>query len=221
MGEFNMSSLLKSVFRDFFLVGPHAGAHRVALRAAASLAVPLLILYFLDRTDLALYASFGAFAAVYGRYERYDLRIFMQATAGITIVISMLIGTITAYMDMPAVIRVFVISIIAALVTLLAFRLGWRPTGAMFAVFAGGAAASIPATNVSFVHVIIFGGGTVLFTVLLTALLALRRVPKHHLHLIPTLVAWQPKFIINAAMIFVASLSAGWLGLALLSDHWY
>ena len=43
---------------------PHA--HRVAVRAATSLLVPLLALWGLGRLDLSVYATFGAFASVYG-----------------------------------------------------------------------------------------------------------------------------------------------------------
>lgn len=58
---------------------PHAGDHRVALRAAVSVAVPLLALWTIDRLDLSVYASFGAFAALYGRRDAYPDRIRMAA----------------------------------------------------------------------------------------------------------------------------------------------
>ena len=43
---------------------PHA--HRVAVRAALAILVPLVVLAVIGRSELAAYASFGAFAAVYG-----------------------------------------------------------------------------------------------------------------------------------------------------------
>lgn len=91
-----MNPHLKTQMRNFYAIGPHAGAHRVALRAAVCLAGPLLLLYFLGRIDLAIYASFGAFAAVYGRNDTYAARVSMQAAAGTTIVVAMLLGTLTS-----------------------------------------------------------------------------------------------------------------------------
>ena len=42
-------------------VAPHAGAHRVALRAGTSVLVPLVVLQLLDRPEWSIYAAFGAF----------------------------------------------------------------------------------------------------------------------------------------------------------------
>lgn len=216
-----MSSNMYRTFNDFFTIGPHAGAHRVALRAAACLAIPLLILYIIDRTDLALYASFGAFAAVYGRNDSYAQRLSMQASAGFTIVAAMLIGTLLSYWNTPNALRVFVIAILAAVVTLVAFRLSWKPTGAMFAVFSSGACASIAATGMSFVHVIVVGGGTVLISLIVTASLSMLRVRPRELVHLPMVAPLLTKHVANAIMILVASALAGWAGLILFGDHWY
>ena len=40
-------------------VGPADRDHLIAMRAAVSVAVPLLTLFAFDRLDLAVYASFG------------------------------------------------------------------------------------------------------------------------------------------------------------------
>lgn len=146
------------------MVGPHAGAHRVALRVGACLAGPLLVLYLIGRIDLAIYASFGAFTGIYGRNDSYAQRIYMQATAGTSIVVAMLIGTLASYLNAPEALRVLVIALIAGLMTILAFCLAWKPTGSLFMVFGSGACASIPATGVSFLHVAIVAGGAVIFS---------------------------------------------------------
>lgn len=216
-----MNTNIQTLFRNFFMVGPHAGAHRVALRAATCLAAPLLILYFIGRTDLALYASFGAFAAVYGRNDSYAQRVFMQAAAGSAIVAAMLTGTLVSYLEIPNALRVVAIALIATLVTLVAHRLAWKPTGAMFAAFSSGACATIAATGASFAHVVIVGGGTVLFTLIVTTGLAIVRVPARTLIVAPITVQLKTRHYMNAVMVLVASLLAGWAGLLLFGDHWY
>ena len=80
------NSPTRTVLRNSYAFGPHQDAHYVAARAAISLAIPLLVLYMIDRSDLAMYASFGAFAAIYGRYDTNANRYRMQASAGLAIV---------------------------------------------------------------------------------------------------------------------------------------
>lgn len=55
---------MRKIRQAAIAIGPHAGAHRVALRAAISIAVPLLILLLLDRMDLSIYASFGSLTSL-------------------------------------------------------------------------------------------------------------------------------------------------------------
>ena len=45
---------------------PHAGAHRVALRAGVSVLVPLLVIAAIHRPEWTMYAAFGAFTSLYG-----------------------------------------------------------------------------------------------------------------------------------------------------------
>lgn len=79
--------------RRFVELGPHAGAHRVAVRAGVAMAVPLVALYVSGHIDLALYAVFGAFTALYGRSHTHLTRLRMQLTAGIALVFCVVIGT--------------------------------------------------------------------------------------------------------------------------------
>ena len=53
-----------SLRSDLLRVGPYDGAHRVAVRAGLSVAVPLLVLFATDRLAWSAYAAFGAFAAL-------------------------------------------------------------------------------------------------------------------------------------------------------------
>ncbi|MGB3330173.1 MAG: FUSC family protein, partial [Thermomicrobiales bacterium] len=216
-----MNSHAHAIARRFFTIGPHAGAHEAASRAAASVAVPLVLLYLIGRTDLSLYAALGAFTAVYGRYASYADRIAMQVLAGGVIVAAMLAGTLLSVVDAPATFRVLVVALIAGSVTYLADVLGWRPTGAMFAVFASGACASIPATGRSFAEVLLVGGGTVAISILITATLALRRVGLRDLVAIPVIVDPGPAGRRNALAVTIGAFLAGYAGLLLIGDHWY
>lgn len=202
-------------------VAPHNGDHRVALRAAISLAVPLLVLFFLGRLDLAIYASFGGFAALYGRYDGYADRVRMQVAAGAMMIAVMLIGTAVAVAGVPIAVRVLVVAIVASLVTLIAHAGRWHPPGALFAVFATGATASLPATPASFLTVVIVGGASAAFGVALTTIIAVVRSGGW-----PT-SARRQRLTISADAVAVAITVgagaglAGLAGLLLVGDHWY
>lgn len=57
--------------RTLLSMGPHGGAHRVALRAGISVLVPLLVLVVLGHVEWTPYAAFGAFTSLYGRRQRH------------------------------------------------------------------------------------------------------------------------------------------------------
>jgi Fusaric acid resistance protein-like len=130
--------------RDFLAFGPHAGAHRVALRAAASVALPLVVLYAIGHVELSLYAAFGAFASLYGRADRHAARGRMQLSAAAVLVACVVIGT--AVSTSPA--REWLILPVAALCAAAASAVSdaarWHPPGALFAVFAVAACAAVP-----------------------------------------------------------------------------
>lgn len=220
-GVDKLGSLVRTVAQNFFMVGPHAGAHRVAPRAGTCLAGPLLVLYLIGRIDLAIYASFGAFAGIYGRNDSYAQRIYMQATAGFSIVAAMVIGTLVSYLETPEILRIVAVALIAGIMTVLAYCLAWKPTGSLFMVFGSGACATIPATGTSFLHVTVVAGGAVLFSLCVTGVLALLKVPPRYLFMPPTIAPVQKRFVVNATLTFSASLIAGWLGLLLFETHWY
>lgn len=201
-------------------IGPHQGDHRVALRAALSIAVPLLILLLIDRLDLSVYASFGAFAALYGRLDPARVRLRMQASAGAVLLGSMLVGTALSFGGVPAPAAITVIAVLAAAVTLHAYRAQWHPPGALFAVFAVGACASFPARPASFADVLIVGAGSVLWSLGVTIVFALARrgmrSPRSKPRLSLGPVAWE-----MAATVGVAALLAGIAGWLLVGTHWY
>lgn len=208
------------VWTGVIRVGPHRGDHRVALRAVLSVGIPLLLLLALGRLDLSVYASFGAFAALYGRTDLPRTRARMQAVAGTVLVSCMLVGTALSALATPAIASVAVVAVLAAVVTLLAYRAQWHPPGALFAVFAAGATASFPATAETFLTVILVGGASVLWSLLVTTvfILARRGSWRRAARTRPLIgsVAWE-----MTATVGVAALLAGVAGALLVGTHWY
>ncbi|MBB3158841.1 putative membrane protein [Microbacterium proteolyticum] len=208
------------VWTGVIRVGPRAGDHRVAVRAVLSVCVPLLVLLLIGRLDLSVYASFGAFAALYGRADTPRTRVRMQATAGGILVAAMLVGTALSVLAIPALASVAVVAALAAAVTLFAYRAQWHPPGALFAVFAAGATASFPATGSTFATVLIVGGASVLWSLLVTVVFVLARRgswarPRRPRPPIGA-VAWE-----MTATVGVAALLAGIAGALLVGTHWY
>ena len=198
------------VWTGVIRIGPHGGAHRVAARAALSVGVPLLVLLLIGRLDLSVYASFGAFAALYGRLDPPRTRVRMQTTAGGILVLSMLLGTLLSALSAPPVVSVVVVAVMAAAVTLFAYRAQWHPPGALFTVFAAGA----------FGLVLLVGVSSVLWSLLVTTALVLsrrgswRRPSRQAPPIGP--VAWE-----MTATVGVAALLAGVAGTLLIGTHWY
>lgn len=208
------------VWTGVIRVGPHRGDHRVAVRAVLSVGVPLLVLLLIGRLDLSVYASFGAFAALYGRTDAPRTRVRMQATAGAILVAAMLVGTAVSALALPALASVVVVAVIAALVTLFAYRAQWHPPGALFTVFAAGATASFPATGATFLTVLLVGGASVAWSLLVTtAFVLIRRGswarPRRARPPIGS-VAWE-----MTATVGTAALLAGVIGVLLVGTHWY
>lgn len=208
------------VWTGVIRIGPHRGDHRVAARAALSVGVPLLVLLLIGRLDLSVYASFGAFAALYGRLDPPRTRVRMQATAGGILVLSMLLGTLLSALSAPPLASVVVVALLAAAVTLFAYRAQWHPPGALFTVFAAGACASFPATVATFGLVLLVGVSSVLWSLLVTTAFVLARRgswrrPKRTSPPIGV-VAWE-----MTATVGVAALLAGVAGALLIGTHWY
>lgn len=210
------------VWTGVIRVGPRAGDHRVAIRAAIAVGVPLLLLWSLGRLDLAIYASFGAFAAVYGRADGFGDRMRMQLSAGGILLACMLLGTTLSLAAVGALLSVAVVAVVAALVTLLAYAMRWHPPGALFAVFAAGATATIPSTSATLLEVLVVGGAAAVFAVVVTLVAALvehrglpARTPRRSVQPVGA-IAWE-----MAVTVGVAAALAGVAGALLIGTHWY
>lgn len=156
-------------------IGPHRGDHRVAARVAISIGGPLLVLWALGSLDLSMFAAFGAFASLYGRFDAYRDRIRMQLAAGLTVLGSMVIGTSLAVTEAPEPLRILAVAVVAATGTAIADVFRWHPPGALFLVFAAGVTATLPSTSTAFLGLALAGGGSVAFSLLITSAFALLR----------------------------------------------
>ena len=67
---------------EFFRVPPSQRDHIPAVRIALSVAVPLLFMLVIGRTDLAIYAAFGSFTSIYARNEPIRARFNTRARRG-------------------------------------------------------------------------------------------------------------------------------------------
>lgn len=127
-------------------VSPSAGAHRVALRAAISIALPLAVLWLSGHVAWSMYAAFGAFTSLYGRDGAYRARLRMQLQAGAALVLAVTAGTAIGCSPDRRWLAVPVVGACAFGGSLLADRLRWHPGGPLFVVFGAAALGSHAAT---------------------------------------------------------------------------
>lgn len=116
----------------------------VGLRAALAAVVPLTILAVAGRLDLAAYAAFGAMTAIFGRRERYRMRVRTVPTAAAALLVSVAIGTTLAAFDAPLWAEAVALGVVlvGGILIVNVVRLG--PPTALFFVFGLLVCASIP-----------------------------------------------------------------------------
>lgn len=133
----------RSALRALLAHSPQSGTLPAALRAGVSVAGPLALLAALGRTDLALYATFGAFTAVYGRRPdgsadpRVQVRLAGVLVAAVATGVAVSLGAAGPWL------AVAVTAVWAGLAAHLSDRQQWRPPGPLFAVFAVGACSAV------------------------------------------------------------------------------
>jgi hypothetical protein len=108
----------------------------VGFRAAAAVAIPLLILWSVGRLDLAAYATFGAFTALYGRNEPYRLRLRSVSIAAVAMLVSISLGVLVAVAAEPLWLVTVLLVLIVVAGTLLSTAFQLLPTQPLFFVFA-------------------------------------------------------------------------------------
>ncbi|WP_371415346.1 hypothetical protein [Citricoccus sp. SGAir0253] len=133
---------------SLFTIAPANRDHEVGIRCGITVLVPLLSLLLLDRIDLAIFASFGAFTAIYGRNTTHGVRLQMQLRAGLLMVAVILAATLAGRNGVSEAEDpwglVGLTTLVAGLCTVVAGYWRLRPAGSLFHVFAFAAVASVP-----------------------------------------------------------------------------
>ncbi|MGN8244150.1 FUSC family protein [Cellulomonas soli] len=204
--------------RELLRVGPHAEAHWVAIRTGIAVAAPLSVLTATGRMQWAVYAAFGAFAAVYGRGSGYRRRAHMQVAAAITLTVAVVSGAgVSAVLGTGGAARWAVVgasALVAVAGSLVGDVVGWRPAGPLFAVFAVATCASVPAGPGAVGAAALVAGASAAFAVLvgLSGGISPRRRTRDRLPSPPAglhLVLDEPAARRHAARYAVAVLIAG------------
>jgi hypothetical protein len=154
------------LLRRLLTFGPHAGAHRIALRASVSVLGPLAVLWATGHLDWSIYAVFGAFTSLYGRERTDRARLALQVEAGVTQVAAVTLGVLVGLSDQRAWLSVPVAAGVAVAASYESTRRGWHPPGALFQVFAFTAVASAPATGADVAPAVLVSAAAALFSVL-------------------------------------------------------
>lgn len=137
---------------EMFTLAPGNKDHQPASRCAVGVFVPLITLVLLDRLDLAIFASFGAFAGIYGRNEPHAKRFSLQIRAGALMLVVMLLAGLTARAGVAFALpdaettwlQVAATTLVAGGCSLIVAWWRLRPAGSLFHIFAFAAIASIP-----------------------------------------------------------------------------
>lgn len=139
-----------SFLQEFFRLGPHAGAHRVAARAGLSVFVPLAILTLTGHLEWSAFAAFGAFTSLYGRAAPHAERTALQVTIASVLVAAVTLGCAVGLLPHRQWWLIVVGALVAAGASLLSDAFRWHPPGPLFVVFAFTVCATIPpsASNV-------------------------------------------------------------------------
>jgi hypothetical protein len=174
-----MSSSILPRPRQLIAFGPHGGAHTVALRAGISMAVPLVALWLTGHLELSLYATFGAFTALYGRNHSHLARFRMQTLAAATLVSAVVIGTAVGVFAAREWIVVPVVAVAAAVATLLSNAVHLHPPGALFVTFAIAACASVPSTPSTIGLALLTASASAALSLAIGALGAVRPAARH------------------------------------------
>ncbi|MET0932196.1 MAG: FUSC family protein [Mycetocola sp.] len=157
--------------RELLQWGPHLGAHKVAIRVLFSVLVPLLVLFAVDRLDLAGYALLAALASVYGRNATTRDRLIVQSWFGVVQVGLIVAGAALAATGAPGWLFVAITALVAGLGAVLADSRSWKPGGSVFFVFGFGVSASLPADGATGVALAaLLAVSALIFTLLVTVI---------------------------------------------------
>ncbi|UXN32764.1 FUSC family protein [Glutamicibacter sp. M10] len=216
-----MKQHVKEVLARSVVVAPPKPSVIPAAKAALALTVPLVLVTITGHLDWAMYAAFGAFCSVFGRYDSYAPRFWQQLSVGLVQLAAMLLGTYFSYIHAPFFICVVVLALIGFGAHYVSHAARWMPPGPVFAVFAGGACITVPATTNSFIGVLLVGGGTMIFSLLFMLGLSLRRA--HLFHTLGRGISWAPsaRALPESLQMGSGVLLAGIVAQLVGGGHWY
>jgi uncharacterized membrane protein YccC len=153
-------------WRELLELRPYDRDHWAALRVGLTTAIPLAALWAIGRTDLAVFAVFGAFTSVYGRNFPHVSRLRLQLIAGGAQLLSIALGGAIALSPQRNLLVVPIAALWAFGASLLADRVRWTPPGPMFQVFTLAGVAFAPLTPAA------YGSGLVVATAVIVLALA-------------------------------------------------
>jgi hypothetical protein len=136
--------LLMDQVRALHRLEPANRDHLAALRVAISVAVPSLLLLAAGRTDLIMYAVFGALTGMYGRSEPHQLRLLHQCQAAVVLLGGVTVGVVLSINHIHSWWLVAVEAVLAGVGSVFADRVRLKPNGPFFGILALGACASVP-----------------------------------------------------------------------------
>lgn len=142
-------------------LGPAQADLVPAVRVALSLAVPVVVLLLTDRIEWSLFASFGAFTSIYGRYTPTRTRVRQQVLVGAMLTACVGLGALIARLAVNwadathAVVTVVAGAFVAAVTATVIMVRNLKPSGAVFTAFATTAVASAPVTASPWVALVI------------------------------------------------------------------
>ena len=155
------------LLRSLFVLGPSNGAHRIALRAALSVVVPLLLLDATGHLDWTMYEAFGAFTSLYGRERIAADRVRLQLAAGAWMTGCVTAGALIASSDHRGWLAVPAAAAVAMAAAYRSSVEGWHPPGSLFQVFGIAAVASVPGRAQDVLPAFLVSASAALFAVLL------------------------------------------------------
>ena len=131
--------LASSAWRGAFAMRPADAIFTTAIKVGIAATLVLISGGLLGQPQLAGMAALGALTSAFGRYQPYRRLGRMMTIVGVGMVIAMVIGTLLGAANVPMMIQILVLSVLAGLAAhiFLAFRISGP--GAVILVFAAGA----------------------------------------------------------------------------------
>lgn len=155
---------------DLVAIQRAEGTRRVAVRAALTMGTALIALLAVDRVDWSIYATFGAFASIYGGGRPTPGRWRIQAGLGALLTTAVASGALIGTSELRSWIAIPVAAGWATLGAVLSDRQGWRPPGPIFLVFAAATCAAIPTDPAQVAAAVAVAAATATFAVGLGAI---------------------------------------------------